>query len=66
MIPLPLSVIQQMWQAIKNYDFGTTHGGFVGMDVRDKNLKGRLLESMKIQARAEGWDDHAFLEEKAD
>ena len=34
-----------MWQAIKSFDFDTTQGAFVGMDVRDKDLKKRMLES---------------------
>lgn len=46
-----------MWQALKPYDFESTHGAFVGMEVRDKNSKFRVLESMKIQARAEGYNE---------
>ena len=45
MIPLPPPEILKMWQAIKSFDFDTTHGAFVGMDVRDKDLKKRMLES---------------------
>lgn len=63
MIPLPPSAIQAMWNAIKSYDFDTTHGGFTGMDVRDKGLKKRLLDSMKIQIRGEGWGHHPLLSE---
>lgn len=62
-IPLPPSQIFKMWQALKPYDFESTHGAFVGMDVRDKNTKFRVLESMKIQARAEGYADHDILKE---
>ena len=63
MIPLPPNEILQIWQAIKPFDFDTTHGAFVGMDVRDEKLKGRMLESMKIQTRAEGWHKHEILDE---
>ena len=66
MIPLRPDVIHEMWNAIKPYSFDTTHGAFAGMDVRDQDLKGRLLESMKIQVRAEGWDDHPLLVEELD
>lgn len=52
-----------MWRAIEPYDFDTTHGAFSDMDVRDKNLKERLLESMKIQTRGEGWDRHEILDQ---
>ena len=61
MIPLPPIEILKMWRAIEPYDFDTTHGAFVGMDVRDKFLKKRVLESMKIQTRGEGWEHHEIL-----
>ena len=64
MIPLPPSTIHAMWNAIKAYDFDTTHGGFEGMDVRDMELKKRLLDSMKIQIRGGGWGDHPLLSEE--
>lgn len=64
MIPLRPDVIHQMWNAIKPYYFNTTCGAFTGMDVRDHDLKGRLFESMKIQIRAEGCDDHPLLVEE--
>lgn len=66
MIPLPPSEILKMWQAIKPWSFNTTHGAFVGMDVRDAALKSRVLESMKIQVKGEGWEKHEILEEKVD
>jgi hypothetical protein len=55
MIPLPPKEIGEMWKAIKPFDFESTHGAFVGLDVRDKNVKKRVLESMKIQVNAMGW-----------
>ena len=66
MIPLPPGDIMQIWRAIRPFAFDTTHGAFVGMDVRDKELKKRMLESMKIQVRGEGWESHEILEEVVD
>lgn len=63
MIPLPPSDILKIWRAIEPYDFDTTHGAFVGMDVRDRDLKKRMLESMKIQTRGEGWERHEMLDQ---
>ena len=63
LIPLPPNEIFKMWQALKPFDFESTHGAFAGLDVRDKNVKARVLESMKIQVRNEGWDDVAILKE---
>jgi hypothetical protein len=34
------------------------------MDVRDEGLKGRMLGSMKIQVRGEGWVEHGILGEQ--
>lgn len=53
-----------MWQALKKHDFESTHGAFTGQDVYDKNVKARVLESMKIQVRAMGWNDVPLLQEK--
>ncbi len=64
MIPLPPSEILKIWRAIEHYDFDTTHGAFVGMDIRDDCLKKRVLESMKIQTRGEGWEQHEILDQK--
>ena len=66
MIPLPPDDILRIWKAIKPFEFDTTHGAFVDMDVRDKRLKRRMLESMKIQVRGEGWENHEILEEVVD
>ena len=53
-----------MWNAIKPFDFDTTHGAFLGVDIRDKDIKSRLLESMKIQVRNEGYEEHDILVEE--
>lgn len=63
MIPLPPDVIFKMCLAIRDLAFDTTHGAFVGMDVRDENLKKRVLESMKIQVRIGGWKAHEIFDE---
>ena len=64
MIPLAPEDISNIWKAIKPYSFHTTYGVFKGQDVRDKDLKQRVLESMKTQIRSEGWKEHALLEEE--
>ena len=63
MIPLPPSEVLKIWRAIEPYDFDTTLGAFVGMEVRDRGLKSRVLESMKIQTRGEGWEQHEILDQ---
>lgn len=55
-IPLSPPAILKMWQALKPYEFDTTFGAFVGMDVRDKKLKRRVWDSMRIQVGYGGWD----------
>ncbi|KAL9128780.1 MAG: hypothetical protein Q9217_002609 [Psora testacea] len=62
-IPLPPDQIHQIWRAIKPFDFNTTYGAFTGMEVRDEELKKRVLDSMKIQVRGEGWAKHELLDE---
>ena len=64
MIPLPPSELYQMWQVIKQLDFQSTHGAFVGTEIRDRNVKGRVLESMKIQAGHEAPGEHEILWEE--
>lgn len=63
MIPLPPAELFKMWQALRPLEFESTHGAFAGLDIRDQNVKARVLESMRIQARNEGWDDVEILKE---
>lgn len=69
MVPLSAEEIAGMWEVLKNYEFSSTHGAFVGTEVRDggggskKPVKKRVLESMQIQVRRMGWKEHAFLKE---
>lgn len=63
MIPLPPDEIAKMWAVLKNYNFTSTYGAFVGIEIESPEVKGRVLESMKIQIRAEGHRDHPLLSE---
>ena len=63
MIPLPPSDMLKMWKGLKSFDFESTYGAFVGTDVRSKDVKKRILESMKIQTKGEGYESHALLDE---
>lgn len=60
MIPLPPGEMRKMWKALERWEFGSTHGAFTGLDVRDGDgggsVKERVRESMRIQARGEGWE----------
>lgn len=67
MIPLDPDAIGRMWRALKGLDFHRTMGAFPTMDVSDNEhvaVKERVLESMKIQIRAMGWQRHWLLEER--
>lgn len=57
MIPLSVGEMGRMWGVLKGYEFGSTHGAFEGMDVVDEGVKGRVLESMRIQARFMGGEE---------
>ncbi|KAL2135519.1 hypothetical protein VTI74DRAFT_8250 [Chaetomium olivicolor] len=63
MIPLSADEILRMWNILKNYDFRSVHGLFLGWDIQDENVKARVLESMQIQVRAMGYREHALLRE---
>lgn len=49
-----------IWNALKGYDFHTTHGAFSHMDVSGE-VKARLLESMKIVVGWMGYKEHEIL-----
>ncbi|KAI3394637.1 hypothetical protein diail_2501 [Diaporthe ilicicola] len=61
LIPLSPDEISQMWDVLGKHDFHSTHGAFMGQDIEDEKIKGRVLESAQIQVRRMGWTDHAFL-----
>lgn len=68
-IPLSPDEIVEMWAVLKKHEFTSTHGAFVGTEVRDRGggsatgVKQRVLESMQIQVRRMGWRDHIFCQE---
>lgn len=63
-IPLNLDEMSRMWGILKKYDFRATYGGFTGMDIEDEGVKGRVLESMKIQAGHMGYGESEFMQTK--
>lgn len=63
-IPLPPDEVMKIWNALKPFGFTSTHGAFVGTDVRAADVKKRVLESAKIQIRAEGYTRHILLNEE--
>ncbi|KAM7188731.1 putative metallo-beta-lactamase family protein [Naviculisporaceae sp. PSN 640] len=54
-IPLSADEIVRMWGILEKHEFTSTHGAFVGHEIEDKNVKGRVLKSAQIQIRAMGW-----------
>ena len=52
-----------IWKSIKPFEFDSTFGAFFGVQVRSSEVKKRILDSMKIQIRAEGHGQHEFLNE---
>ncbi|KAL1310700.1 hypothetical protein AAFC00_000959 [Neodothiora populina] len=63
MIPLPPHTISRIWAAVRPFEFEATHGLFVGFDIAAKDVKGRVLESMKIQTRMQGFEEADILDE---
>ncbi|TAQ84748.1 hypothetical protein B7494_g6943 [Chlorociboria aeruginascens] len=69
MIPLSADEVAAMWSVLRNYEFQSTHGAFVGTEIRDgtggseTRVKKRVLESMQIQIRRIGWVGHVMLKE---
>ena len=65
-IPLSPSVLQIMWERLRPFEFHSVHSLFIGRDIRDPRVKGEMLDGMKMQARFEGYEDHAILREEWD
>ncbi|KAK0630002.1 beta-lactamase-like protein [Bombardia bombarda] len=61
MIPLGVDDIVRMWDILKEHDFTSTHGAFLGQDIEDGDIKARVLQSMQIQVKAMGYGQHLFL-----
>ncbi|KAK5146579.1 hypothetical protein LTR04_001012 [Oleoguttula sp. CCFEE 6159] len=64
MIPLSPDEIQGIWNSLKPFDFDVARGAFVNMDIRSKEVKARVLESMKVHVRrVQSNESCALLEE---
>ncbi|KAI0399068.1 beta-lactamase-like protein [Xylaria palmicola] len=65
MIPLAPDALERMWAILRNYEFASAHGAFPGMDIvkTPGEMKQRVLESMQIQIRFAGHEEHPILKE---
>lgn len=63
LIPLGADEMLRMWKILKKHDFTATHGAFVHEDIEDEHVKRRVLESMQIQAKFMGNNEHAIVNE---
>ncbi|KAI6778722.1 uncharacterized protein J7T54_000756 [Emericellopsis cladophorae] len=61
MIPLSADELLRMWTVLQPYTFTSTHGGFMGQDIEDEGVKGRVLRSMQIQCRYMGGENHPLM-----
>lgn len=68
MVPLDPDTMRRMWDILKKYEFGSTHGAFLNTDIvkTAPEMKRRVLESMQIQTAFMGFKGHALMEEKLD
>lgn len=57
MIPLAPGALKGIWDAVNPFDFETTFGGFPGQDVRRRDAKKLVLESMQNWVRKAGWSE---------
>ncbi|EFY95756.1 metallo-beta-lactamase family protein [Metarhizium robertsii] len=62
-IPLSVEELARMWGILKRYEFKSTHGAFLPMDIEDEAVKQRVLDSMQIQAKFMGYAGHAIMNE---
>jgi hypothetical protein len=58
--------MDRMWSILKKHAFGSTHGAFVETEIVAEDVKGRVLESMKIQCKYSGHGSHSLLSESWD
>ncbi|PNS20441.1 DNA polymerase epsilon catalytic subunit A [Sphaceloma murrayae] len=63
MVPLGPDDVWAIWKAVRDRDFGVTHGLMMGMDVEHADVKKWVLEGAKRQVRRMGWEGHEILEE---
>ena len=57
MIPLAPTALKGIWDAVSPFEFETTFGGFPGQNVRRKDAKKLVLESMQNWASKAGWTE---------
>lgn len=62
-IPLSPSVLHEMWKRLKPFEFAKVYSLFIGRDIHGQNLKGQILNDMKMQARFAGHEVHPLLDE---
>ncbi|CAJ2499679.1 Uu.00g025320.m01.CDS01 [Anthostomella pinea] len=65
MIPLAPDELERMWNILKKYEFRSSHGAFLNVDIvkSEAEMKQRLLESMQIQIKYSGYGNHTMLKE---
>ncbi|KAI1264933.1 beta-lactamase-like protein [Xylariaceae sp. FL1019] len=68
MIPLAPDELARMWRVLKEYEFSSTHGAFLGVDIEKSvpEMKRRVLESIQIQIRYSGHAAHELLSERVE
>lgn len=57
MIPLDPVALNEIWEAVKKFEFETTYGGFPGQDVRRQDARALVLESAQNWAKRAGWTE---------
>ena len=64
-IPLSPDEMLRMWGILKKYKFKSSHGAFLNSEVvrTEEEMRGRVLDSMQIQAKYSGHPDHPLLRE---
>jgi hypothetical protein len=53
--------IRDIVLALEKWEFSSTHGAFVGMDVTGDGVKERILDSARIAIGAMGYNAQVFL-----
>ncbi|KAI0004047.1 beta-lactamase-like protein [Xylariaceae sp. FL0662B] len=68
MIPLAPAELERMWGILNKYEFKSSHGAFMNTDIVKTvpEMRQRVLESMQIQIRYMGYENHALLGETVD
>jgi hypothetical protein len=53
--------IRDIVRALEQWEFYSTHGAFVGFDIKGDGVKERVLESARIAIGAMGYNVQVFL-----